>query len=549
MDVDDAELIDQIDLSPNPQLLAQLLKTLGRFDVASEIFLKVLDEWRIRANADDQDPLQTLLYLRLTVAMMDALDHTKLLADPSHVLTFVEGVLSDEVQALPKAEDVKVPLVQEVGLESQDAQLPELSAEGIENMGMVETAISLLLASLEANEKLNHTTAAILHPINAHLEALSGRGPAQVRSLAREAILVLLIRRSASLTTEKQTSEAVSTYRRALNLIADPILPVRAHGLVLLRDLVLSPNYDAALTPSILDVYTQALQDSDSYIYLNAVKGLASMADALGKDIFRTLVRLYRTSEMDKSLRLGEALGLIIKRAGSAFSANAELIIPTLLSMVRDSSLPTIQRVSALSLLSTAAESHLALLPWSQDLASAAIDLIQVESVAGSSFRPKPEPKAEPQRPLVTLIDDEEPEPEPEPEPEDTQTPRTIDEDPISQNSKHPALRRAGIVFLGLLLASIIDADTQESDSDPAIKPRDESEFTLRLPGDIRQEKGRKEQHFLDEKTLSRAANVLGYVARTDVDEVARGQAGEVVGLIERVREIIAVQAVSRTLL
>lgn len=109
----------------------------------------------------------------------------------------------------------------------------------------------------------------------------------------------------------------------------DPILPVRAHGLVLLRDLVLSKEYEPALTPGIMEVYMGSIQDKDSYIYLNAVKGLAAMADALGKDIFRTLVRMYRTGNveldnLDKRLRIGEALGMVIRSAGKAFVANGE---------------------------------------------------------------------------------------------------------------------------------------------------------------------------------------------------------------------------------
>lgn len=79
-----------------------------------------------------------------------------------------------------------------------------------------------------------------------------------------------------------------------------------------------------------MDVYLQSILDKDSYIYLNAVKGLAAMADALGKEIFRTLVREYSDTKdfsgdrLDRALRIGEALGTIIQRAGKAFSANGE---------------------------------------------------------------------------------------------------------------------------------------------------------------------------------------------------------------------------------
>lgn len=281
--------------------------------------------------------------------MMDTM-RERLLTNPEHVLSFVEGVLSDEAATLtvkkpepeikenkPLIEMIETeptaptgPLIEEMDV---DEELPELTEEGVQKMGMVDTAISLLLASLEANEKLDHASAAILHPISDHLEQLSRSHSSAVRGLAREASLVLLLRRSASLTSEEgKVSPVVATYRRALKLVADEILPVRAHGLVLLRDLVLSKDYESALTPSILDVYMKSILDKDSYIYLNAVKGLAAMADALSQDIFRTLVREYRVTNadlagdaLDRTLRIGEALGMVIRRAGKMFSTHGEL--------------------------------------------------------------------------------------------------------------------------------------------------------------------------------------------------------------------------------
>ncbi|KAL1405390.1 hypothetical protein Q8F55_009021 [Vanrija albida] len=544
VDGDDTDALDSFDLSPDPPTLVSLLKSFDRPDVSSDVFLKVLDEWRVRANADDQDPLKSLLFLRITLAMMETLGE-KLLANPDHVLTFVEGVLGDEVHTLEAKMTESKPLIQEV---DADEPLPELTAEGVEKMGMVETAISLLLASLEANDKLNFTTAPILHPISNHLEALAGSQLSGVRQLAREAQLVLLVRRSATLTAQDgSVSPAVATYRRALTLVSDPILPVRAHGLVLLRDLVLGKDYDKALTPSILDVYMQAIQDKDSYIYLNAVKGVAAMAETLGKEIFKTLVRLYREAgdgvsgdALDKALRIGEALGLVIRRAGKAFVANAGIVVPVLLSTFANAKLPTILRTSALSLLSTCAEvDHLALLPWADELASAAVDLVQIESVASSPFGPEPAAQPQPTRKVV-LIDDDEPEEE---APKET-GPRIVDDEPTAQDSKHPALRRAAVVFLGLLVASLIEAAGEGGEEAGS------GEFQFRMPNaPVAIAPARQPAPTLAEPVLERAGTVLRYVAHTDDDEVVRGQASEVVALVDRLRVVRLGDRLSNTLL
>lgn len=127
-------------------------------------------------------------------------------------------------------------------------------------------------------------------------------------------------------------------YQKALKLLQDPILPVRAHGLLLLRQLVSSrprtstPTTDAALVPAIMSIFMQSVQDDDSYIFLNAVQGLSAMVDAFGKDVLGNLLETYTRhlsassvgtlskQEVDAKVRVGEALGQVIRRCGDALS-------------------------------------------------------------------------------------------------------------------------------------------------------------------------------------------------------------------------------------
>jgi hypothetical protein len=144
----------------------------------------------------------------------------------------------------------------------------------------------------------------------------------------------------------KQESEDDSqeVYQKALKLLQDPILPVRAHGLLLLRQLV-SPAFGKAhqvnkvLAPSILSVFLQSVQDEDSYIFLNAVQGLAALVDIFGKEILQGLTRDYAggltglgagnltQTDLDIRTRIGEAMSLVIKRCGSALGIYGVSII------------------------------------------------------------------------------------------------------------------------------------------------------------------------------------------------------------------------------
>lgn len=195
--------------------------------------------------------------------------------------------------------------------------------------------------------------------------------------------------------------------------------------------------------------------------------------------------------------------------------------MPTLSAMFPNDKLPTVLRTSSLSLLSSSAEAdHLSLLSWSDNLVSGAIDLIQLESVSSPPFRPPRDETAAPKpKRKVVLVDDEEPD-----EPRETESaPRTIDAEPTRVvDSKHPALRRAALVFLGLMFTSLIEARTEENE-------RTVAEIRIRLPNE-----STDMGYCIDPVILSRADTVLRYIAQTDVDEMVRLQATEVVGLAER---------------
>jgi hypothetical protein len=192
----------------------------------------------------------------------------------------------------------------------------------------------------------------------------------------------------------------------------------------------------------------------------------------------------------------------------------AELLVPILSAMFPNDKLPTVLRASSMSLLSTSAEmDHLSLLPWSEHLVTGTIDLIQIESVSSSPFRPPRDETAAPKpKRKVVLVEDEEPEAEPR---ETESAPRTIDAEPTRVgDSKHPALRRAALVFLGFMFASLIEARTEE-------KERADAEIRIRLPNEP---KATATGHSVDPAVLSRADTVLRYT--------------EVVGLAERLMSL-----------
>jgi hypothetical protein len=70
------------------------------------------------------------------------------------------------------------------------------------------------------------------------------------------------------------------SFDQAMKDLTDPMLPVRAHGLIVLRRLVLEKD-PAALSrlDVICNIFHSQLRDTDSYVYLNAIYGLSALAD------------------------------------------------------------------------------------------------------------------------------------------------------------------------------------------------------------------------------------------------------------------------------
>lgn len=184
-----------------------------------------------------------------------------------------------------------------------------------------------------------------LNDIFTLLEPIASDMSNKLRPLAMEARLVITARLASTSSDDlsKRRGGHIDetpnqAYQKALKLLQDPILPVRAHGLVLLRQLVSSrsgecASLDPALVPGILSVFLQSLQDEDSYIFLNAVQGLASMVDSYGKDVLKGLMNIYSAGisetsltphEINKQTRVGEAIEQVIRRCGTALGAYGE---------------------------------------------------------------------------------------------------------------------------------------------------------------------------------------------------------------------------------
>lgn len=366
-------------------------------------------------------------------------------------------------------------------------------------------------------------------------------------------------------------------------------------------------DVDSALIPAILDVFMQSVQDDDSFVFLNAVQGLSAMVDRLGRNILARLMDAYAggdglmrgsmsRTELDKRLRVGEALGQVVRRCGDALPAYGaccfstrsylsynsirvcghcsdtsdhifrgalcdvrivDVMVPKLMHVFHSTYLPTNLRSSSISTLAACMEvSSIALLPWTDELVSGLTDLLQVESV---SFTATPisrgattEESSAPRTADDITTDDSG-----EPITRDTGSARINrhpEEDTIpalTMSAKAPTLRRAALHFLSLLLRAFVlriyeeveDARIRNPDLAPMRSPLGSIQS---LPSALNVMKGGRSGQVgtlmvqgipLDSETIRRLSIVMRYVCDTDIDGIVRAQASECVELLEQLAE------------
>ena len=128
--------------------------------------------------------------------------------------------------------------------------------------------------------------------------------------------------------------------RTILNDLKDPLLPVRAHGVMSLRSLVLEKGNPTVRKhmKNILRIFQTQLKDSDSYVYIGAIRGLSAMADMFPDEIIPIITESFEDKKMPctERVKLGEAMVEIIERCGELLPKYAQQFIFSLLKCCRE---------------------------------------------------------------------------------------------------------------------------------------------------------------------------------------------------------------------
>ncbi|RMX69435.1 hypothetical protein DD238_004631 [Peronospora effusa] len=182
------------------------------------------------------------------------------------------------------------------------------------------------------------------------LEKLSRHPRPEAAELASNARAQILSR-SAAKNSDTNTTEAgkqsfEEVLQKAERDLSSELVPLRARGVVTLTRLVRQSHSHACDAEWIPRVHTLArvfllhLQDSESYVFLAAVQGLAALADTHPNVAIPALVKALGdlNNSLESRIKLSEALLFSAKRCGETLPKYGKLFVYAYLDCIRPSS-------------------------------------------------------------------------------------------------------------------------------------------------------------------------------------------------------------------
>lgn len=199
--------------------------------------------------------------------LIESADPQQILAKHDRVLEFCARVL----KTLLAEEDRQEPLETEVETTLKTIHLT-LSLISVFTTGLVEMESGLkdqlrTLMPLLERVKTDYRRYDVAEMADSLLVSIATNCPIKSGEFAKSS------EKRAPLIEE--ISEPIDEYERALNDVKDPLVPVKAHGLVSLRKLIDARN-ERCMThrDELIELFMKYVKHEDSYIYLAAINGL-----------------------------------------------------------------------------------------------------------------------------------------------------------------------------------------------------------------------------------------------------------------------------------
>lgn len=340
----------------------ELMASLDDEKLITSEFLIVLKRWlniSQTASIGESNPFVTLVDLKLVEAMGEKFGDV-LCESPEEMLQVVDDLLATKPIIIKNN-------VEAVDSDDEDEEMEDATLHR-ETVAMV---LQLLSAIIAENADFDDNSRKLLVKIQSQLRLTYSKLPASASLIER--IEEIEERKTGSNIKTTQHQSEAKILKRAIANLSDPLVPIRAHGLYLLRQLIQSES-EVIDVPIVVQLHLLQLLDPEPFVYLNAIKGLESLLEMDTLVVLQELCLLYvadttaedvnsekegGTSDLDQRLRIGEVLLRYIQGAGPMFTnESSALVVGSALKVVEHTGEDDRMRMSAMSLLGTCCKTN-----------------------------------------------------------------------------------------------------------------------------------------------------------------------------------------------
>lgn len=304
--------IDQELMDHKVGTFMNILKLIGEGTIVSQLFLRLFKRYLVE---DEKKSSEILLEAPRERSIQEKILDAKLLQ--SMIDTVPDRLVDESLQVLEMAKDVL-----------QSAANND-DVDGDETVTVALSLINLVFTS--PSFKASSYSSSLLTSLHEILDRIS-KTDSESASTAQN-LMLLLDYRSTETSDDPSSKPAIpdqifedrKTLKIAMDYITSPDSPppVRAQGLDLLTDLIKRKS-TVIDVPGTLILLTRLLQDEEEYIYLHSIISLIALSSSNPRSVMNDLLERYFDKDeelsLDARLRLAEALGQVIEKAGEAFS-------------------------------------------------------------------------------------------------------------------------------------------------------------------------------------------------------------------------------------
>lgn len=388
-------------LDANCEYFVNFLKELNP-DLVLGLFNLVLQRWlglsyqdsKTGLGDDSTSSFFVLIDLRLLENLVNEFKDS-IAKTPSEMLDIVKNFLVSREKVLANGKSTASNLIikkEEEDSDDEDSDDDEELAGDDLSGNVLPMILELLSAILSETITLEESSITLLKDINKLLKTIGTYQQAETSTANSITSLSSRIDELLNGDVIPTTTQDLhtKTLKRAITNLNDPLVPIRAHGLYLLRQLVELRSEHISLD-FVINLHLVQLKDPEPYIYLNVIKGLVSLIEWDEPKVLRILLSSYLnengSTDLDEELKIGEVILRYIQIKNELFSGSlAKLVVEACMKLIRrpandadkhDNRL----RMSAMSLLGTCCSTNpIGIIDDLNDALDCAIGILELET-------------------------------------------------------------------------------------------------------------------------------------------------------------------------